>query len=192
MAMLLQGVNEAEFELGLIEDRFPEVQDGTGDSAWCTLLIRVGTPEDTWEETAPCLNFFEVQNLVEWLEALSRARPDAGEIELLGPELRFSVAAESQGEVTIRIGFHLEGRPRDLALDAPTDRHYVDIRIGRDQLRAAAAALRRDIESLTARAGRPADHDGDSGLLGEPEEDLGLAPPEVSGRLDEDDDERMF
>jgi hypothetical protein len=193
MSMLLRGANEAEFELALIEDRFPDLQDAHDDSAWVTLAIRVGTPEETWEETAPCMNVFEVHTLAQWLEAVASGRPEVGEVDLLEPELNFSLAREGQHEVTVRVRFHLEGRPDKLALDAPTDRDYVDIRIDRAQLRAAAAELRRDLESVTARAGggAPAGEE-ESGMLGGPEEDLGLVPPEIAGDLDESDDDRMF
>ena len=191
--MLLRGTNEAEFELALIEDRFPEVQDAHDDSAWVTLSIRVGTPEETWEETAPCLNIFELQTLAEWLEAVAAHGPEVGEVDLLEPELNFSLSREGSSEVTVRVRFHLEGRPDELALDAPTDRDYVDIRIDRAQLRSAAAELRRDLETVAARAGRaPAVRDDESGMLGGPEEDLGLSPPGIAGDLDESDDDRMF
>jgi hypothetical protein len=193
MSMLLSGANEAEFELALIEDRFPEVQDGAADSAWLTLAIRVGTPQESWEETAPCLNIYEVQNLAEWLEAVGGAGPDMGEVDLLEPELNFSVARAQGDEVTIRVRFHLEGRPDKLALDAPTDRDYVDIRVGRDQVRSAAAELRRDLEEITARVGsRSVGGEEDSGMMGEPEEGLGLLPPEIAGNLEDRDDDRVF
>jgi hypothetical protein len=193
MPMLLRGANEAEFELALIEDRFPEIQDGVDDSSYVTISIRVGAPEETWEETAPCLNIFELQTLAEWLEAVAAHRPEIGEVDLLEPELNFSIAREGGGEVTLRVRFHLEGRPEEMAVDAPTDRDYIDIRIDREQLRSAAAELRRDLETVAARAHRSqTEPDDDSGILGEPDEDLGIAPPEVAGELDESDDDRMF
>src|SRR4029077_1855570 len=106
MSMLLRGANEAEFELALIEDRFPELQDSANDSAFVTLSIRVGAPEETWEETAPCLNIFELQTLAEWLEAVAAQRPEVGEVDLLEPDLNFSLSRENGGEVTVRVRFH--------------------------------------------------------------------------------------
>jgi len=193
MAMLLRGANDAEFELALIEDRFPELQDAADDSSWVTLSVRVGAPEETCEETAPCLNLYEVQTLAEWLEAVATRKPEVGEVDLLEAELNFSVVKESASEVTVRIRFHLEDRPERLAMDAPTNRDYIDIRIDRPQLRAAGAELRRDLQTVSAHSGGSAvGPDDDSGIMGEPDEDMGLVPPEIAGELDESDDDRMF
>jgi hypothetical protein len=193
MSMLLRGANEAEFELALIEDRFPELQDAADDSAYLTLSIRVGAPEETWEETAPCVNIYELQTLVEWLEAVAMQLPEVGEVDLLEPELNFSLARENAGDVILRVRFHLEGQPDELALGAPANRDYIDLRIKRSQVRCAAAELRNDLETVVSHTRRgPAAREEESGMLGGPEEDLGIAPPEVAGDLDESDDERMF
>src|SRR5688572_30657107 len=108
MAMLLKSDDGSEFELGLIEDRLPEVQDGVGDSNYITLSFRVATADETWEETAPCLNVYEISNLADWLQAVGSTEPDVSEVELLEPELRFSVVRNGGSRVTIRVGFHLE------------------------------------------------------------------------------------
>jgi hypothetical protein len=203
MVMLLQDSDGSEFELGLIEDRLPEVQDGFGDASTLTLSFRVATPDESWEETSPCMNTFEIENLADWLEAVADAdtgRAEHGEVaelDLLEPELNFAVIRDLGSEVVLRVGFHLENRPEEFGVDAPTDEApYVDLRITRDHLRIAAAQLRGELQDL----GRE-DTGGMSGagggeeqgllrddLLGEaelgevrpPEEDLGLRPRPVS------------
>jgi hypothetical protein len=134
-----------------------------------------------------------LQTLAEWLEAVASQRPEVGEVDLLEPDLNFSLSRENGGEVTVRVRFHLDGRPDELALDAPTDRDYIDIRIDRAQLRSAAAELRRDLETVVAHTqGDPALADEESGMLGEPDEALGLVPPEIARELDEADDDRIL
>ncbi len=204
MVMLLSGKNGSEFELGLIEERLAEIQDGFGDSAAVTISFRVATPDDSWEETSPCFNLYEVENLAEWLEAVSdrtiiaRDMPDQGEvaeIDLLEPELNFAVVQDMGEDVVLRINFHLENRPEEFEVDTPTDEAtHIDLRLSREALRIAAAQLRDDLGRL-GRAGRAgaagaaseADKLRDD-LLGEdelpevrvPEEDLGLGPRIVS------------
>jgi hypothetical protein len=146
--MLLAGENGTEFELGLIEDRLDEIQDGEGDDTALTISFRVATPQEEWEETAPSINAYELKNLVEWLEGVVGRRPDVPELELLEPELKFSVVGDRGDQVTLRINFHLEARPEEYRIDAPTDVDHVDIKIAREQVRAAAQELKRDLEEL--------------------------------------------
>ena len=201
MVMLLQGRDGSEFELGLIEDRLPEIQDGFGDAGMVTLSFRVATPDESWEETSPCLNTFEIENLAEWLESVARpvdaldTTGDAAELDLLEPELNFTIVRDLGSEVVLRVGFHLEDRPEEFQVDTQTDEaQHVDLRVSRKHLRIAAAQLREDIESLgrphaggmsTSVGGERAPLKDD--ILGEaelgevrpPEDDLGLAPREV-------------
>lgn len=124
MSVLLQGRNGNEFELGFLRDSYPEVQDGTGDSTWVTTLFRVATADESWEEASPCVNLFEFSTLADWLEAAASSPGAAGAepnaIELLGPELRFSVSGVSKDAVTIRVSFVIAERPHELDVDSPT------------------------------------------------------------------------
>src|ERR1043165_6046093 len=148
MAVLLKGKNGNEFEMGFVRDSYAEVQDGTGDSGWMTVNFRAATQDDSWEESAPCLSVFEFATLAEWLEAVARREPEVSEVELLEPELKFSVSQETDDEVTLRVGFHIEGRPAELNVDADTDAEYVDLCVTRENVLAAAAALRMTLEKL--------------------------------------------
>lgn len=193
MAMLLRGDEGNEFELALIADRFPEVQDGMDDSGYLTLSFRVATPDEAWEETAPCLNVFEVGTLAEWLDAVGRAEPEISEVELLEPELRFSVVADGGQNVTVRIAFHLEDRPGIFEVDAPTDEaDWIDIRISRELVRAAAADLREDYEAAlrTHRVSKLRDTDEDPGMQGVPDENLNLIADESVSPEDLTDEDR--
>jgi hypothetical protein len=173
MSMLLRGDNDREFELGLVQDHFAEQQDGFGDSGFVTLGFRVATPEDSWEETAPILNVYELSTLLEWLEAVAEGSPDISEVELLEPALKFSVLRNGGERITIRVDFHLEDRPPIFALDAPTDRQHVDLRISRDQVRMAAAELKRDLDAVL-HPPRGDEVAGDWGIFGQPDPDLNL------------------
>jgi len=199
MTMLLKSEDGSEFELGLIEDRLPEIQDGFGDSAHLTVSFRVATPEESWEETSPSFNTFELKNLVEWLETVADAsvgdsdRGDAAELDLLEPELNFRVIRDTGKEVVLRVGFHLEDRPAEFDVDTPTDEaSHVDLRVSREHLRLAAAQLREDLETVgravtnntgytTLGAALKDDllGEGELGEVRPPTEDLGLTPHEV-------------
>jgi hypothetical protein len=172
MVMLLNGENGSEFELALIRDRFPELQDGGEDSGFLTISFRVGTEHESWEETAPCMNIFELQTLQHWLEAVGEGQGDVSEVEIIEPSLRFSVVRERDETITIRVDFHLDDRPSVLASDAPTDeKDHIVVRLTREQIRAAAAELQRDLDGVTSER---KSEDGESlGIIGVPDEELG-------------------
>jgi len=181
MAMLLQGENGTEFELSLIEDQPTDVQDGFGDDTALTLGFRVATMDESWEESSPCPNLFEVQNLLEWLQAVAQGTPDEAEVELLSAELRFLIVKDLGDKgVVLRVGFHLEGRPEEFSVDAETTEvDHVDMKLGRDQLRVAVAQLRRDLEELHADAEDDIDGMDPLAQVSRPDPDLAIIDDEI-------------
>jgi hypothetical protein len=176
MSVLLKGQNGNEVELGFIRDSYAEVQDGTGDSGWTTLSLRAATQDEAWEETSPCLNMFEFSTLAEWLEAVATGEPEFSEVELLGPELKFSLSQQGNEDVTIRVGFHLDDRPEEMNVDADTDEaEYVDLHMSRESVKGAAASLRATLEKLGLGSLKD-DLTGtqDAGLMGEADDDLNI------------------
>lgn len=175
MPMLLKSEDGPEFELAIIEDRFDDPQDGFGDAGWLTLAFRVATEDETWEETAPCMNTFEIKHLAEWMEGVLGRQPDLGSIELLEPELSFEVVEEKPEEVTLRVGFHLADRPREFEVDAPTDEaDHVDLRVQREVLRAAVNELESDIELLELSGKDDLTGAEEPGMVRPPDDDLDM------------------
>jgi hypothetical protein len=174
MAMLLTGDNGTEFELGLIEETLDEdIQDGESDDKTLTLSFRVATAEDSWEESAPCLNTFEVTNLVDWLDGVAGRRPDIAELELLQPELRFSIVGDRGDSVTLRIDFHINDRPDRFEVDPGADADHIDLKLARAQVRAAVDELKRDISELHL-SSRSQVEDSGLGEVAAPGEDLNM------------------
>jgi hypothetical protein len=192
MAMLLKGLNGNEFELAFTRDSLPDSQDGFGDSRWATVTFRAATADDSWEEQSPAINLFEFAHLAEWLEAAGAQAPDperegrgdqgdidegeVSELELLEPELRFSLTRQDERTVTLRIGFHLQGRPEEFEVDADTDEaEYIDLRLPRESLLSAARTLRDALQAVERGSGKD-DVRGtrDPGAMGESDEALTL------------------
>ena len=195
MAMLLTGDNGTEFELGLIEETLEEdLQDGADDDKTLTLSFRVVTREEEWEETAPVLNTYEISNLAEWLEGVATRKPDIAEVELLEPELRFSVVGDRGDSVTLRIDFHIKDRPESLDVNPSTDADHIDLKLDRQQVRAALDELKRDIEELNL-PGRARTDADERTELAAPDEDLNLideieSEPPGAGRGEDNAGER--
>jgi hypothetical protein len=174
MAMLLAGENGTEFELGLIPDRLDDIQDSYGDDTALTITFRVATPQEQWEESSPCLNIYELTNLVEWLEGLLGNRPEIPELELLEPELRFSVVGNKGDTVTIRIDFHVLDRPPEMDVDSDTDVDHVDIKLDREHVKSALAQLKEDLADLHLNLKDDLRAEDDMGQVSTPDEDLNM------------------
>lgn len=139
--------SDVEFELALIDSRLEDQQDSGGDR-FATISFRVGTADDSWEETAPSLNLYQLSSLADWLEAVSEARPELERVELLESNLSFELEDESEDEVTLVIGFHLEDRPEWAVIDAPTDEAgFIRLRLARDEVGRAGRELRDDLKA---------------------------------------------
>lgn len=149
MGFVLHGENGNEFELSFETEELADLQDDGHDAEYVNVVFNVGTAEGSFEETAPSMNIYELKNLLEWLEGLTGRGQEPGEIEFLEPNLKFSVEEEGEEDLTLRIGFHLEDRPEWARIDAPTDElGYIDLKLSRDQVSAAAADLREDLIGL--------------------------------------------
>jgi hypothetical protein len=113
--------------------------------------------------------------------------PEESEVELLEPELRFSVIRNGGSRVTIRVGFHLEKRPEVFEVDAPTDEaDWVDIRTTREEVLEAAEELRENIKRVTA----PVAGDEEWGMQGAPDDQLNLISDEGISPEDFTDEDR--
>src|SRR5262245_56490721 len=112
MSVVLKGQNGDELELAFVREALPDTQAGFGDTVWFTSVVRAAKGDETWEETSPCMNVYEFRTLAEWLEAAAREGDgEIAEIELLEPELKFSVVQRTPRGVGVRVGFHLADRP---------------------------------------------------------------------------------
>jgi len=154
MPLRLTGSDETYFELALSERQLDDSDEPAEAHNAYDISFLVGTADDSWEETAPCMNPYELHTLVEWLEAVSRGEPEVDAVEILEANLSFTLDDQSEDEVAMRIGFHLEDRPAWSIIDAPTDEAgFITLRVGRDQVAAAATELRDDIASSVSPRG---------------------------------------
>lgn len=191
MSMLLKSRDGKEFELALIADRLPEMQDGLGDDEIATVSFRVATEQEEWEETAPVLEVRGLKTLAMWLGSVATGEPSMAEVELLEPELTFKVLKENDREVQLRVSFHIDDRPEEFVLDADTtEARHIDLKLRRDSIRVAAEQLQSDIEALASSLKDDLDASEDFSGMSVPREDMGglMAEPEARAETGEDDD----
>jgi hypothetical protein len=193
MSVLLKGRDGSELELAFVREALPDVQDGQGDSAWFTVVVRAETAEDSWEDTSPCLSSYEFHNLADWLEVAARGREgEVGEVDMLEPGLNFAITRQDQAGVGIRVTFELTQRPEELGVgggDAP-DHTRLDLYLERDVLLSAAAALNLALDEMDQEPRDDILGEGDLGVGGAPSLDLNLLDsiePEPPGAGDGED-----
>jgi hypothetical protein len=153
--LILRSRDLSEFELRVTGYQFPDIENDEFDANWLVVEGRVA-PEDerAWEFRDPTLLTWEVERLSNWLEGLASGQTAKDGEDFIEPNLRFEVVERDRNTITIRVYFELESRPPwFFARVAGMDDLWIDLRVDRDDLRAAAEDLRRDLTRFPPRAG---------------------------------------
>ena len=157
--MLLRGRQGTELELGIVGYEFPEERFDPWDSNSLLILVRVVSPDGTWEVIDPCLTTWEAEHVIRWLAALAqRADLLAGRpIGLAEPNLTVTghpIRGEPE-RVDVRACFALELRPPWAKSVAGAANLCVDLDVSRDELATAARQLRADLGRFPQRGDDP-------------------------------------
>ena len=157
--MLLRGRQGTELELGIVGYEFPRERFDPWDSNSLLVLVRVVSPDGTWEVVDPCLTTWEAEHLVRWLAALAQRADLLAGRPLALHEPNLAVTGRSiPGEpdrVDVRACFALELRPPWLKSVAGTASLCVDLDVSRRELSAAALQLRADLGRFPQRGDDP-------------------------------------
>lgn len=140
-------------------------EPGDWDGNWLEVhgLVRTAAG-GSWEFDDPCLTTWEARQLLEWLRAAAAGRVPVSEAPTEDPEgvlaftepnLAFSVAARDDESLVVRVHLALEsvgGRPgADEDAACELDASIVPLRVGSEELLAAARAWEADLEPFPER-----------------------------------------
>ncbi len=157
--MLLRGRQGTELELGVVGYEFPDARFDPWDSNSLLILVRVVSPDGTWEVIDPCLTTWEVDHLVRWLAALAhRADLLAGRpLALNEPNVALTARSipREPDRVDVRACFALELRPPWIKSVAGTSNLCVDLDVSREELSTAALQLGADLRRFPQRGDDP-------------------------------------
>jgi hypothetical protein len=145
----------SEFELKVAGYQFRGFAGDVFDDNWLVVEGRVAPADErAWEFRDPALLTWEVERLSDWLEALASGEALEKDEDFMEPKVRFEVVQRDEETITIRIYFELESRPPWFFADASDmDDLWIDLRVDKDDLRAAAEDLQRDLTRFPPRAG---------------------------------------
>jgi hypothetical protein len=154
--MLLKSLDGSEFEATIAGYEFPGIEHEKWDSNWLLVSMQVKSPRGEGTCVDPCLETWDVERLIKWLEALANDEAVEPDIGFLEPNLAFEVIKSAKDAITLRVRFILERK----AWWKPTGgkrhrssrwRDYVDLEVGREDVRLAAEAWRADLSRFPLR-----------------------------------------
>ncbi|HNR13321.1 MAG TPA: hypothetical protein PKM59_08415 [Thermodesulfobacteriota bacterium] len=150
--MLLKDTN-AEFEMRIVGYQFPDLEDVQYDSDWLNISVRATLPQGSWTYTDPSLLTYEVAELADWLDAVADGTAVSTGIGFIEPNLAFEMVEEEPRK--LRVYFDAETRPPSAPYDPEgTEELWAEFTVSADDLRTAAASLRKDLEQFPVRVGR--------------------------------------
>lgn len=149
---LSEGKN-TEFELEIAGYQFPHLKNEPYDSDWLNITICVKHSSGSWTKTDPSLLTYEVEWLIEWLEAIAEGQAVESDICFTEPNLRFQLLDENEKKV--RIYFELEYRPSwaESKFNEDEDEIWVEFSITPGILKKAAESLRTQLRKFPTRKG---------------------------------------
>lgn len=102
---------ENQFSLKIMDYQFPGNRNNDYDANWVLVSIEAKTPEWQWEKTDPALLTWEIQGLVNWLEAVVADREQWKYIAFIEPNLSFEVMEKNGEDLVLMVYLALEYKP---------------------------------------------------------------------------------
>ena len=116
MILGTHGDNQLLFKIAGYQ--FPNNRNNEFDANWLMITIDLTTPQGHWEKTDPSLLTWEVQSLIDWLEAVVIDKEEWNAINFTEPNLSFCILDKEPQQITLGLGLALEGRPPFLVSSA--------------------------------------------------------------------------
>ena len=109
--MYLGSMGKNRVALEIAGYQFPENRDNDYDANWLMITIDLQTPEYQWQKTDPALLTWEMQSLINWLEAVNIQKEDWNCINFIEPNLSFCLKGRDNSEIVLGVHLALEFRP---------------------------------------------------------------------------------
>ena len=109
--MILGTSGENQFLFKIAGYQFPGNRNNEFDANWLMIAIEVTTPQWHWEKTDPSMLTWEVQSLIDWLEAVVVNQEEWNCINFTEPNLSFCIRGKGAQKIVLGLHLALESRP---------------------------------------------------------------------------------
>jgi hypothetical protein len=142
--MTFTGIDNQTVELKITNYQYPDINDGDWDGNWLNIYLNVKSKVGHWQTVDPSLTTWEVQDLVNWLDTLSKnSRPEYTSMSFTEPNLSFELLnGFNADKKTFKIKFNLEFRPQSATDDKE---YFVDVIADNFELKRLSIELRNEL-----------------------------------------------
>lgn len=144
--MILGTTGDNQFIFKIADYQFPGNRNNEFDANWLMVTIEVTTPEWHWEKTDPSMLTWEVQSLIDWLEAVVVNQEEWNCINFTEPNLSFCIRGKGPQKVILGVHLALESRPPFLLGGVDLEDEIIEIECDREELRAWITYLREELD----------------------------------------------
>jgi len=150
--MQLKGPAGDAFSLKVAGYQFPEITDDVYDSNWLLVDVTVTVRGRTRQARQPCLDTYELAELIDWTEALAAGEETEPELYFCEPNLRFDLQERAGDRVRLRVFFDMENQPKKALASASSTPHLcANLECTLEELRAWAEDLRTQLSRFPPR-----------------------------------------
>lgn len=148
--MIFTGIENQTVELKIINYQYPEINDDNWDDNWLNIYLNVKCKVGHWQTVDPSLTTWEVQELINWFDKLSKnSRSKYTNMLFTEPNLSFELLNDYKADSkTFRIKFNLEPRPQSASDDKE---YFVDFVADNNELKRISMALKSELNKYPER-----------------------------------------
>jgi|JFJP01.2.fsa_nt_gi hypothetical protein len=148
--MTFTGIDNQTVELKITNYQYPDINEGNWDGNWLNIYLSVKCKVGHWQTVDPSLTTWEVQELINWFDALSKnSRCKYTDMHFTEPNLSFELLNDYKADLkTFRIKFNLEFRPQSASDDKE---YFVDIVAANNELKRISMALKNELDKYPER-----------------------------------------
>ena len=131
--MILGASGDNQFLFEIKDYQYPGNRNNEFDANWLYITIGVDTPQWSWKKTDPSLLTWEVQSLIDWLEAVVINQEEWNCINFTEPNLSFCIRGKGPHRIILGLHLALESRPPFL-VGGVEDPDIIEIECDREEL----------------------------------------------------------
>jgi hypothetical protein len=148
--MKFKGINDQTVEIKITNYQFPDKVDNDWDKNWLNIYLKVKSDVGNWQTTDPSLTTWEVEELIDWVNTLSKdEKPAYSELRFTEPNLSFELLDSNNKSLKMfRIKFDFESQPQS-AIE--NNEYFVDCLADNQELKRIADELKIELDKYPKR-----------------------------------------